>query len=45
MDQNWTGFGGAVELCDFKGVEMKCKLSNASMAPVQTILDYDLFFI
>ena len=45
MDQNWTGFGGAVELCDFKGVEMKCKLSNASMAPVQTILDFDLFFI
>ena len=34
-----------VELHDFKGVEMKCKLSNASMAPVQTILDFDLFFI
>lgn len=35
---------GAMELCDFKGVEMKCKLSNAFMVPVQTILDFDLLF-
>ena len=40
LDQKWTGFGGAVELCDFKGVETKCELSNFGFWFVFHILYY-----